>query len=84
MTCWAAARHGNLAMLQWARAQQPPCPWDEETCAAAAEGVHLAVLQCARAQEPPCPWDVVECYEVSGAATSQWIRAQAALEGVPL
>ena len=44
-------------MLQWARAQDPPCLWDEQTCARAAEGGHLHVLQWARAQDPPCPWD---------------------------
>jgi hypothetical protein len=44
-------------VLQWARSQQPPCPWDEEACSEAARGGHLEVLQWARSQEPPCPWD---------------------------
>jgi hypothetical protein len=45
-------------MLQWARSQAEPCPWDEETCAYAAENGHLHVLQWARSQSEPCPeWD---------------------------
>jgi hypothetical protein len=34
-----------MAVLQWARAQQPPCPWDWGACHAAAAGGHLHVLQ---------------------------------------
>jgi hypothetical protein len=68
-------------VLQWARAQQPPCPWDKETCEAAADGGHLAVLQWARAQEPPCPWDAKRCCR-NDAATKEWVRAQAVLEGL--
>jgi hypothetical protein len=52
----AAARYGHLTVLQWARAQQPPCPWDAKICLAAAPD----------------------------GATAEWIRAQAALEGVAL
>ncbi|GBF93561.1 hypothetical protein Rsub_06281 [Raphidocelis subcapitata] len=82
-TCGAAAQGGHLAVLQWLRAQQPPCPWDEWTCRAAAQGGHLAVLQWARTQQPPCPWDAKRCFDVAAdAATAEWIRAQAALEGV--
>jgi hypothetical protein len=35
-----------LALLQWLRAQDPPCPWDADTCyaAAGAEG-HTDVLE---------------------------------------
>ncbi|GBF93557.1 hypothetical protein Rsub_06277 [Raphidocelis subcapitata] len=82
-TCSAAAGGGHLAVLQWARAQQPPCPWDKRTCTAAARGGQLAVLQWARAQQPPCPWNAEDCFGVAAdAATSEWIRAQAALEDV--
>ena len=74
-----------MTVLQWARDQEPPCPWDEGTCQAAAKEGHLAVLQWARDQEPPCPWDVEEClHDAKDAATAKWIRAQAALEGVAL
>ncbi|KAI8471350.1 MAG: hypothetical protein J3K34DRAFT_520586 [Monoraphidium minutum] len=55
-TCAAAAEGGHLQVLQWARQQQPPCPWGKETCAAAAaENGHLHVLQWLREQQPPGP-----------------------------
>ncbi|GBF96372.1 hypothetical protein Rsub_09171 [Raphidocelis subcapitata] len=82
-TCLGAAFGGHLAVLQWARAQQPPRPWDEESCMYAAMGGHLAVLQWARAQDPPCPWDE-HTTAWSGEDTIEWLRAQAALEGVAL
>ena len=44
-------------MLQWARMQNPPLPWDAVTCNVAARGGHLEVLKWARGQDPPCPWD---------------------------
>jgi hypothetical protein len=44
-------------VLHWLRAQEPPCPWDEEACSRAAQGGHLHVLQWLREQDPPCPWD---------------------------
>eukprot|EP00605_Chrysophyceae_sp_TOSAG23-4_P000538 GSChrysophyteH1.ASY1.ANO1.607.1 assembled CDS len=31
---------GHLHVLQWARSQDPPCPWDEWTCCDAADGGH--------------------------------------------
>ena len=81
-TCAAAASRGDMAMLQWARGQEPPCPWDECTCFCVAYHGHLAVLQWARAQEPPCPWLTRQCLPAAGdAATAEWVRAQAALEG---
>ncbi|GBF94231.1 hypothetical protein Rsub_06501 [Raphidocelis subcapitata] len=65
-----AAANGHLAVLQWARAQQPPCPWDERTCTAAAQSGHLA---------PPCPWDERTCAAAAASghlAVLQWARAQ--------
>jgi hypothetical protein len=44
-------------MLQWARSQPEPCPWDWHTCANAAFNGHLEVLQWARSQPERCPWD---------------------------
>ncbi|KAJ1395465.1 hypothetical protein B484DRAFT_425261, partial [Ochromonadaceae sp. CCMP2298] len=35
-SCHWAARAYRLHVLQWLRAQDPPCPWDEATCTAAA------------------------------------------------
>jgi hypothetical protein len=75
----AASGAGRLEVLQWLRAQDPPCPWDTEVCAIAAHSGRLEVLQWLRAQDPPCPWDTVVC---SYAAASghldvlQWLRAQ--------
>jgi hypothetical protein len=84
-TCRAAAGGGHLAVLQWMRAQEPPCPWSAGTCGSAARHGHLAVLQWARTQQPPCPWDVKGCWQVAREpAVKDWIRDQAALEGVAL
>jgi hypothetical protein len=77
--CQAAARTGQLAVLQWLRAQEPPCPWEEGTCSAAAQSGFLAVLQWLRAQEPPCPWDERTCRAAASdghLAVLQWARAQ--------
>jgi hypothetical protein len=84
-TCEAAAFGGHLAVLEWLRAQQPPCFWGERTCQAAAGGGQLVVLQWARAQQPPCSRDVKGCWQVaSDPAVQDWVREQAALEGVAL
>jgi len=81
-TCSDAAGAGHLELLQWARAQSRPAPWNETTCSAAAYGGHLELLQWARAQTPPAPWDERTC----GAAARgghlellQWARAQTPL-----
>jgi hypothetical protein len=43
------------------------------------------VLQWARAQQPPCPWNVQDCFDFAvNESTEEWVRAQAALEGVVL
>ena len=45
-------------MLQWARAQDPPCEWNAGTCACAVNRGHWDVLRWLRAEaDPPCPWD---------------------------
>ncbi len=41
----AAAYGGHIEVLQWARSQDPPCPWDEDVCRYAAENGHLDVLE---------------------------------------
>ena len=48
-----------MKVLLWLRAQDPPCPWNEQTCARAAEKGHLNVLQWAH--ENGCPWDEWTC-----------------------
>lgn len=57
-----AADFGQLQVLQWLRALDPPCPWNEGVCNAAAENGHLPVLQWVRAQHPPCPWGERTCH----------------------
>ena len=55
--CKAAARSGQLEVLQWAR--ESNCPWDYMTCAYAAKGGHLEMLKWAR--ENGCPWNSLTC-----------------------
>jgi hypothetical protein len=40
-TCAYAAFNGHLQLLQWSRAQDPPCPWDEGTCKTTPFSLHL-------------------------------------------
>lgn len=65
--CAEAAKHGQLHVLQWARALDNggPAPWDERTCAWAARRGHCKVLLWARANG--CPWSTSTC---QGAALS--------------
>jgi hypothetical protein len=77
--CCIAARIGALDVIERARAQNPPCPWDEWTCAKAAMNGHLHVLQWVRAHDPPCPWDEKTCAwaaEYGHLHVLQWARAQ--------
>ena len=61
--CQLAAKHGDLALLQWLRRNH--CPWNAKTCYAAASGGHLHVLQWAR--QEGCPWDETVCmYAAAG------------------
>ena len=59
--CAAAAASGHLTVLQWLRAQDPPCPWGGHVCESAARSGQVAALQWLRAQDPPCPWSVGAC-----------------------
>jgi hypothetical protein len=49
--CLAAAECGDLAVLQWARDQEPPCPCDVEECLD--EATDAATAEWIRAQAPP-------------------------------
>ena len=51
--CWAAAQHGHLHVLEWARAND--CPMDTNLTAEAASNGHLHVLEWAL--ENGCPMD---------------------------
>lgn len=68
-TCAVAASRGQLAVLQWLRAQDPPCPWTARCYEFAVIGSQHKILEWLRAQDPPCPWD--------GAASSSAVRAGA-------
>ena len=73
------AELGSLEVLQWLRAQRPPCPWSYTTCFQAAYGGHLTVLQWLRAQDPPCPWSEGTCRAAAARGhltVLQWLRAQ--------
>ena len=75
-TCLAAASHGNIASLKWARTEADPvCPWDERTCAGAAGGDKsgdvdyvseeklIETLTWLRTEaDPPAPWNEDTCY----------------------
>ena len=50
-----AALGGHLHVLEWARAQDLPCPWDEDTCQLALEGRHYHILRWLRSHDPLCP-----------------------------
>ena len=45
-----------MNVLQWLRAQNPPCPWSSITSHMAANNGHWSVLKWLRTQDPPCPW----------------------------
>jgi hypothetical protein len=70
-------QHAVILLLQWLRAQDPPCPWSEATCHFAAEEGQVEVLQWLRAQDPPCPWNRAHCAAVALQAgkydVQQWI-----------
>lgn len=72
-TCTYAAGKGQLAAIQWARANG--CTWGKSTCSFAARGGHLAVLKWLR--EEGCPWDENTCsYAARGGYMEvlQWSR----------
>lgn len=76
-TISAAVAHGHLHVIQWLRAQDPPCPWSYWCCTVAASSGQLDILEWLRAQEPPCPLDPEICYSVARTEhihILQWIR----------
>jgi hypothetical protein len=60
-------------VLQWARSQDPPCPWESDACNNAATKGHLHVLQWLRNQNPPCPWDSEDEYFYSESISEKMI-----------
>ena len=74
--CPAAALSGNLAALQWLRANG--CAWGYSTTNAAAGGGHLEVLRWARANG--CTWSInrSECLDAAEGGhivVLEWLRA---------
>jgi hypothetical protein len=72
--CRSAARHGNLAVLQYLRSMN--CQWDANTCAYAATSGHLQILKWARANG--CPWNTDTCRNAARNGhfeVLQWARA---------
>ena len=73
-----AAAGTDLSILQWLRAQEPPCPWDAGRCmTAAASHGKLDVLMWMRSQDPPGPWSD-ECTEIAAQLATpeimQWLH----------
>ena len=56
--CAYAAKHGNLELLQWVRANG--APWGEYTCWYAAFKGHVEILKWARSHG--APWDEGTCW----------------------
>lgn len=46
--CWFAAFHGHLDVLQWLRAQNPPCPWGIFTLSVAIMRKHDHIVEFCR------------------------------------
>jgi hypothetical protein len=61
----AAALAGHLSILQYLRAQNPPCPWSIQTCSNAALRGHVDVIEWMRSQTPPCPFNVLSCHHAA-------------------
>jgi len=77
--CRYATIFGHLHVLQWVRAQYPPCEWDAHVCMNAAYTNRLDVLQWARAQRPPCDWYLRECVSAarrSSAEMQSWLESE--------
>ena len=75
-----AAARTALSILQWLRAQDPPCPWDAGMCmTAAASHGKLDILMWLRGQNPPCPWSE-QCTKLAAELPTpqvlQWLHAK--------
>ena len=57
---------GHLHILQWLRAQDPPCPWNAQTPRRAAKRGKLDVIRwCREVAEPRCEWGPQTCQEAA-------------------
>ena len=79
--CVVAARRGNLDVLKWLRAQEPPFFWCSSVLAAAAKRGDIKMMEwiCASPSGgDPCPRGVDACIEAAGAghlSALQWLRS---------
>jgi len=74
---WYAACYGHVHILKWARAQDPPCPWNAIMCG---EAPDLDTLRWMR--QEGCPWDTGTVLQL--AISGQLDMVQWALEqGAP-
>ena len=74
---WRAARGGHLELIQWARKQDPPAPWDGRACEHAAKANRLGLLRWLHANG--CPWSHSTCTAAAGQGhldVLQFARAQ--------
>lgn len=82
--CNAAALHGQLPVLKWLRAMNPPCEWTVITCANAAASGNLNMLRFMRRQVPPCPWDEMTIAVAKDDRIIQWLHRHNAPEAPSL
>ena len=52
-----AAEYGQLQILEWARAQDPPCPWTTDAIEQAERAGHTEVVRWLREHGCPDPAD---------------------------
>lgn len=77
--CASAAGGGHIAVLEWLRAQNPPCPWDAKEYTLAARNGHVDVLRWLDAQQPPVPWKANACAAAAKRGhldALHWLRSQ--------
>jgi hypothetical protein len=77
--CASAAGGGHIDVLEWLRAQDPPCPWDAKEYTLAARNGHVHVLHWLRAQQPPVPWKANACAAAAKRGhldALHWLRSQ--------
>ncbi len=70
---------GDLAILQWLRAQTTPVPWDILITKTVAERGDIGMMRWMRAQNPPAEWGKEVTRAAAGKSDTgmlKWLRAQ--------
>ncbi|KAL6057564.1 Ankyrin repeat-containing domain [Balamuthia mandrillaris] len=80
MTCWCAARRGDISMLRWT--SEKGCPWQPQAlCEVASSFGHLAVLKWVIEEQGRDNIDYRVCHEMAErkgqAEVMQWIHDKA-------